>query len=84
MLLDNKLTTSQQCVSVAKKASALLRCIKKSMAMRSSEVLLLFFSAPVRPHLEHWVQLQAPQFKRQGTTEESATEAPEMLRAVSL
>ncbi|KAJ7399366.1 rna-directed dna polymerase from mobile element jockey-like [Pitangus sulphuratus] len=35
VLMDNKLSISQQCVLVAKKASGILGCIRKSMASRS-------------------------------------------------
>ncbi|PKU40087.1 hypothetical protein llap_9606 [Limosa lapponica baueri] len=52
VLVDNKLTMRQQYALVAKKANALMGCIKKSVAIRSREVILSLCSALARPHLE--------------------------------
>jgi len=40
VLVDDTLTMSQQCALIAKKASGILGCIKKSVATRPREVLL--------------------------------------------
>ncbi|KAF4791660.1 hypothetical protein TURU_128419 [Turdus rufiventris] len=64
VLVGSKLSMSQQCDLMAKKAYGTLDCIRKSIARKLREVILPLYSAPTRPHLEHCVQFWAPEYKR--------------------
>ncbi|PKU47353.1 rna-directed dna polymerase from mobile element jockey-like [Limosa lapponica baueri] len=64
VLLDSKLTMSQQRTLMSRKANGVLGCIKKNMANRLREVILPLYSALVRLPLEYCVQFWAPSSRR--------------------
>ena len=58
------MSMSQRCAHAAQKAIHILSCIKRSMATRAREMILLLSSVLVRPHLEYCIQMWSPQYKR--------------------
>lgn len=54
-LFDSKLNRSQQCAWVARKASCTRRCIKHGLAGQLRAMILLLYSALVRPDIEYCV-----------------------------
>ena len=50
--VKNKLNMSQQCALAAKKANSILGYVSRIVTSRSREVIIPFYSALVRPHLE--------------------------------
>jgi len=64
VLVEDKLTMSQQCALAAKQAYGPLGNLKNSVASRSTDVLLPLYSVLVRLHLDYCVQFWAPHFKK--------------------
>ena len=64
ILMDGKLDMSKRCTLAAQKVNNILDGNQSSMASRSREVTLTLYSALLRPHLEHCIQMWSPQYRR--------------------
>ena len=62
--MDGKLDMSQQYALTAQKTNHILGCIKGSGASKLREMILAFYPAMVRPHLEYCLQMWSPQYRR--------------------
>jgi len=62
--MDSKLNRSQRCAAAATKVNWILGCIRRGITSRGRDIIIPFYSALVRLHLEHCVQFWSPQFKK--------------------
>jgi len=64
VLVEKKLNMTWQYVLAAQKANCVLGCIQRSVASRSREVILPFYSTLMRSHMESCIQLWSPQHRK--------------------
>lgn len=62
VLVDNKLTMSQQCVTAAR--DWILGWIRGGFTSRGRDVIIPLCSVFLRPHLQYHTQFSSPQFKK--------------------
>ena len=64
VLVDTKMAMSQQRALAAKKAKSILGCKRQTIASRSTEGFLPFYSALLRPHLKDSTPWKGPTLKQ--------------------
>ena len=77
VLVDSRMTTSQHCALVARKANGILGCTGRSVVGRVRSVLLPFYSA-----LGYSIQFWAPRLKDRELLERAQHRATEMVKGV--
>ena len=62
--MDGKLDMGQHCALMTLKANRILNCIKRRGANRAGEMILPLCSVLLRPHLEYFVHMWSPRYRR--------------------
>jgi len=83
LLVDEKLSMTQQCVLIAQKANSILSFFKRSVTSRAREDILSCYSTLMRPQMESCFQLWSPQHpKDMDLWEWVQARATEMIRGL--
>ena len=64
VVISSDLKPSKQCSEIVKTANKLIGFIGRSFEFRTEEIILNFYNALVRPHLEYCVQCWSPYYKK--------------------
>ncbi|KAG0416720.1 hypothetical protein EQH57_1119, partial [Dictyocoela roeselum] len=64
VISSNDLISSQQCNDAAKKGNKMLGMISRTIAYKSTHIMIKLYNAFVRPHLEYSVQFWSPYFRK--------------------
>ena len=64
IVMDKKMNVSQQCALAVQKANSILGCIRRGLASRMREVIVLLCSGLLWPHVEYCVQAWGLQYSK--------------------